>query len=106
MTFIRITVNPRQMEGVPCIGGLLIPVPKVVGIVADGMSEEEFFAAYTDLKLSTFVRPCVMLLRWWRSVSSRWYIVDEVPRRQRPPALPPHLLMFLVLPLYDHRETR
>jgi uncharacterized protein (DUF433 family) len=50
MTFIRITVNPRQMEGVPCIGGLLIPVPKVVGIVADGMSEEEFFAAYNDLK--------------------------------------------------------
>ena len=50
MTFTRITVNPRQMEGVPCIRGLPIPVPMVVGIVADGMSEEEIFAAFTDLE--------------------------------------------------------
>jgi uncharacterized protein (DUF433 family) len=50
MTFIRITVNPRQMEGVQCIPGLLIPVLTVVGIVGDGMSEEEIFAAFTDLE--------------------------------------------------------
>jgi uncharacterized protein (DUF433 family) len=50
MTFTRITVNPRQMEGLPCSRGSLIPVPTVVGIVADGMSEEEIFAAFTDLE--------------------------------------------------------
>src|SRR5262245_36280790 len=55
---------------VTCIRGLLIPVPTAVGIVADGMSEEAICAAYTDLEVSTFVDPCVMLLRWGASVSS------------------------------------
>jgi uncharacterized protein (DUF433 family) len=50
MTFTRITVNLRQMEGLPCIRGLPIPVPTVVGLVADGTSEEEIFAAFTDLE--------------------------------------------------------
>jgi hypothetical protein len=35
---------------VPCIRGLLIPVPTAVGIVADEMSEEAICAAYTDLE--------------------------------------------------------
>ena len=39
--FTRITVNPRQMGGVPCIRGLRIPVSTVVGMVADGMTERE-----------------------------------------------------------------
>jgi len=48
--FTRITVNPRQMGGVPCIRGLRIPVSTVVGMVADGMTEEEILAAYPDLE--------------------------------------------------------
>jgi len=35
MKFTRITVNPHQMGGVPCIRGLRIPVATVVGMVAD-----------------------------------------------------------------------
>jgi len=50
MKFTRITVDPRQMGGVPCIRGLRIPVATVVGMVADGMAETEILAAYPDLE--------------------------------------------------------
>ena len=49
MTFQRITVNPHQMGGVPCLRGLRIPVATVVGMVADGMSDERVLKAYPDL---------------------------------------------------------
>lgn len=48
--FPRITLDPRQMGGVPCIRGLRIPVATVVGMVADGMSEAEILDAYPDLE--------------------------------------------------------
>jgi len=38
------------MGGVPCIRGLRIPVATVVGMVADGMTEDEILAAYPDLE--------------------------------------------------------
>jgi len=50
MKFTRITVDPKQMGGVPCIRGLRIPVATVVAMVADGMAEEEILAAYPDLE--------------------------------------------------------
>ena len=50
MTFSRITVNANQMGGVPCIRGLRIPVAAVVGMVADGMTEEEILKAFPDLE--------------------------------------------------------
>jgi uncharacterized protein (DUF433 family) len=50
MQFTRITVDPKQMGGVPCIRGLRIPVATVVGMVADGMTQEEILAAYPDLE--------------------------------------------------------
>jgi uncharacterized protein (DUF433 family) len=34
MRFQRITVNPHQMGGVPCIRGLRIPVATVVAMAA------------------------------------------------------------------------
>jgi uncharacterized protein (DUF433 family) len=49
MRFTRITVNPAQMGGVPCIRGLRIPVATVVGMVADAMGEAEILKAYPDL---------------------------------------------------------
>jgi uncharacterized protein (DUF433 family) len=48
--FNRITVNPEQMGGVPCIRGLRIPVATIVGMVADQMSEREILEAYPDLQ--------------------------------------------------------
>ena len=49
MKFTRITVNPKQMDGVPCIRGLRIPVATVVAMVADKMTECEILKAYPDL---------------------------------------------------------
>ena len=46
----RITVNPHQMSGMPCIRGLRIPVATVVAMVADRMSDEEILEAYPDLE--------------------------------------------------------
>jgi uncharacterized protein (DUF433 family) len=50
MRFTRITVDPAQMGGVPCIRGLRIPVSTVVGMVADRMSEPEILDAFPDLE--------------------------------------------------------
>ncbi len=50
MAFERITVNPNQMGGVPCIRGLRIPVATVVGMLADGMTADEILQALPDLE--------------------------------------------------------
>jgi uncharacterized protein (DUF433 family) len=50
MKFDRITVDPRQMGGVPCVRGLRIPVATVVGMVADHMTDQEIVAALPDLE--------------------------------------------------------
>jgi uncharacterized protein (DUF433 family) len=49
VTYKRITVDPRQMGGVPCIRGLRIPVATVVGMLADGMNTQQILDAYPDL---------------------------------------------------------
>ena len=41
MKFSRITVDPQQMGGAPCVRGLRIPVATVVGMMADGMTRQE-----------------------------------------------------------------
>ncbi|HMB54791.1 MAG TPA: DUF433 domain-containing protein [Thermoanaerobaculia bacterium] len=50
MVFQRITVDPSQMGGVPCIRGLRIPVATVVGMVAEGLDHAEILEAYPDLE--------------------------------------------------------
>jgi len=50
MKFERITVNPKQMDGVPCIRGARIPVATVVGMVADGMSVDEILREHPTLE--------------------------------------------------------
>jgi uncharacterized protein (DUF433 family) len=50
MKFTRITVDPKQMGGVPCIRGLRVPVATVVGMVADGMTTIDILAAFPDLE--------------------------------------------------------
>jgi uncharacterized protein (DUF433 family) len=50
MEFSRITTNPRQMGGVPCVRGLRIPVATVVALVAEGQSPERILALYPDLE--------------------------------------------------------
>jgi uncharacterized protein (DUF433 family) len=50
MKFERITVDPSQMGGVPCIRGSRIPVATVVGLIAEGMDETEILNSYPDLE--------------------------------------------------------
>jgi len=49
MKFERITVDHKQMNGVPCIRGLRIPVKTIIGMLAEGMTEEQILDAYPDL---------------------------------------------------------
>ncbi|MEX2220145.1 MAG: DUF433 domain-containing protein [Phycisphaerales bacterium] len=46
----RITVDPGQMGGVPCIRGLRIPVSTVVGLAAEGLTASQIIADYPDLE--------------------------------------------------------
>lgn len=50
MKFTRITVDPGQMGGVPCVRGLRIPVATIVAMITDRMSENEILDAYPDLE--------------------------------------------------------
>lgn len=51
MKFTRITLDPNKMGGVPCVRGLRIPVSTIVGMVAEGMSNDEILASFPDLEL-------------------------------------------------------
>lgn len=50
MKYTRITIDPLQMDGLPCIRGLRIPVATIVGALAEGMTEQEVLDAYPDLQ--------------------------------------------------------
>lgn len=50
MTFTRVTIDSRQMGGVPCLRGLRIPVATVLAFVAEGQTTEEILALYPDLE--------------------------------------------------------
>ncbi len=50
MRFERITINPDQMTGVPCICGLRMPVVTVARLVESGMSEDEILVDYPSLE--------------------------------------------------------
>ncbi|MEK7296592.1 MAG: DUF433 domain-containing protein [Planctomycetota bacterium] len=55
MNFSRITINPCQMNGMPCIRGLRIPAATIVAMVAEGMNDTEILAAYPDLEKGDIV---------------------------------------------------
>jgi uncharacterized protein (DUF433 family) len=46
----RITVDPKQMNGVPCIRWLRIPVATVVGMMAEGMTLDEILRDFPDIE--------------------------------------------------------
>ena len=75
MKFTRVTVDPKQMGGAPCIRGLRIPVATVVGMVADQMTEEKIIAAFPDLEQADIHEA----LR---------YAADAVRERELPLAIP------------------
>ena len=50
MKFERITINPNQMGGLPCIRGLRIPVTTVLGLLAAGRTHAEVLEDFPDLE--------------------------------------------------------
>ena len=52
MTFDRITVDPAQCDGKPCIRGLRIPLHLILRLLANGRSPAEVTADYPELELA------------------------------------------------------
>lgn len=50
MQFTRITHNPAQMGGKPCIRGLRVTVGTILGLLATGQSRERILQAYPYLE--------------------------------------------------------
>jgi len=59
------------MGGVPCIRGLRIPVATVVGMLADGFTEEEILKAFPDLEREDIHE-------------ALWYAAEAVRERELP----------------------
>jgi uncharacterized protein (DUF433 family) len=55
--FERITVDPAQMGGVPCVRHLRIPVATVQRLLAGGLTETEIRSEYPDLQQD--IRECL-----------------------------------------------
>ena len=53
----RITINPEQCGGRPCIRGMRIRVKDVLDMLADGATEAEILEDYPDLEAEDF-RAC------------------------------------------------
>ena len=60
MTYLaeRITVDPEQCGGRPCIRGMRIRVSDVLDLLADGLSPEQVVEELPDLELQD-VRACL-----------------------------------------------
>ena len=58
MSFERITVDPAQMVGVPCVRHLRIPVATVLRLLAGGLSERDILTQYPDLETED-IRECL-----------------------------------------------
>ena len=56
--FARITVDPAQMGGVPCVRHLRIPVATVLRLLAAGATEPEILSDYPDLETED-IRECL-----------------------------------------------
>jgi len=54
----RITVDPAQMGGIPCVRHLRIPVATVLRMLARGMTELEIVSEYPDLQKED-IRECL-----------------------------------------------
>ena len=61
-TMSRITVNPRQCGGRPCVRGMRIRVIDVLDLLAAGLSTEAILEEMPDLEAED-IRACVLYAR-------------------------------------------
>ena len=50
MKFERITIDPNQCTGKPCIRGLRFPVSRLLGLLASGETKQSILKAYPYLE--------------------------------------------------------
>lgn len=55
----RITHNPLQCGGKPCIRGMRIRVSDILHMLADGVSSEQILLDYPDLELAD-IQACLL----------------------------------------------
>ena len=63
---LRITISPAQLDGLPCIRGLRIPLATIVDMVAVGMEKGEILSLYPDLEpddIQTALRYAAVVMR-------------------------------------------
>lgn len=58
----RITVDPKQCGGKPCVRGMRIRVVDVLDLLASGMSREEILSDYPEL-VSEDIDACIRYAR-------------------------------------------
>ena len=58
MELERITIDPKIMQGMPCIRGMRITVGLVLNLLANGMSEAEILREYPSLEPED-IRQCL-----------------------------------------------
>jgi uncharacterized protein (DUF433 family) len=56
--FQRISIDPAEMGGIPCVRHLRIPVATVLRLLAGGVPESEILAEYPDLEAED-IRECL-----------------------------------------------
>ena len=56
----RVTFNPNQMSGRPCIRGMRIRVRDVLDMLAGGATAEQSLADYPDLEMDD-IRVCLQV---------------------------------------------
>jgi uncharacterized protein (DUF433 family) len=56
--FERITIDPAQMCGVPCVRHLRIPVATVLRLLGGGLRETQILSQYPDLEAED-IRECL-----------------------------------------------
>ena len=56
--FERITIDPAQMGGIPCVRHLRIPVATVLRLLAGGLATSDILSEYPDLQTED-IRECL-----------------------------------------------
>jgi uncharacterized protein (DUF433 family) len=92
MKFHRITVDSKQMGGVPA-SVVFASLATVVGMVADGMTAQDIIAAYPDLERDDIQEGVALcgccrararialdgsVKLWWTTRSRRWLRMDRM----------------------------
>ena len=60
----RITVDPEQCGGRPCIRGMRIRVTDVLDLLADGLTPQEVLAEFPDLEPED-IQACLRFASGW-----------------------------------------